>query len=448
MAVTLTNARLLDLDPLRVSEGSLRVSGEFIDAAGHDVKPQPGDEVIDCRGAVVLPGLVNGHTHLYSALAVGMPSPPQTPSNFHEILKFIWWRLDRALDAESIEVSGMIGALDALHCGTTTLIDHHASPSHIAGSLDDLERGINAVGLRAVLCYETTDRHGKSDGLAGIEENRRYLGRCGGRTDGRFAGLVGAHAAFTISDELLAACSNLAGEFKTGVHIHVAEDHCDDEICREQFGSALIDRLTRAGIIDPANPVAARSILAHCTHLSEKDARRISAVVGAIAHNPRSNMNNQVGYAPVGIMTNTAEKSGEPGPIQLGTDGIGSDMFTELRHAWFKSRDASANLSPRQIIEMLIRSARTAGALLGRKLGSLAPGAAADVVITDYIPATTLTSDTAAGHLIFALAAHHVRDVLIGGTWRLRGQVVQGLNESGVRERAVSVARSLWDRMP
>ena len=369
MAVTLTNARLLDLDPLRVTEGALRISGEFIEAAGSDIEPRAGDEVMDCRGAVVLPGLVNGHTHLYSALAVGMPAPPQTPKCFHEILKFVWWRLDRALDGESIEVSGTIGALDALHCGTTTLIDHHASPSHIAGSLDDLERGIDAVGLRAVLCYEATDRNGKRDGVAGVEENRRYLARCAARKDGRFAGLVGAHAAFTMSDELLAACSDLAAEFNSGVHIHVAEDPCDNRICREQFGKPLIDRLNKAGIIDPSSSIAARSILAHCTHLSEPDARRIGAVVGAVAHNPRSNMNNQVGYAPVGIMTNSAAKSGDPGPIQLGTDGIGSDMFTELRHAWFKSRDARADLSPHQIIEMMVCSARKASAPLVRTLG-------------------------------------------------------------------------------
>lgn len=446
MGITLTNAVLLDLDPVAVREGSLRIEGDEISGVGVDLSPQPGDEIIDCHGGVVLPGLVNGHTHLYSALATGMPPPPRAPKNFHEILELVWWRLDRAHDAESIKMCGTIGALDALRCGTTTLIDHHASPSYISGSLDDLERGIDAVGLRAVLCYEATDRHGHKDGELGLAENRRYLARCAARRDGRFAGLVGAHAAFTMSDELLSGCANLAAEFDTGVHIHVAEDPCDDDICRSQFGAPLIERLTRSEILSAG--AVSKSILAHCTHLSPADAAKWSGIVGAVAHNPRSNMNNRVGYAPIGSMLNSSGTTGGPGPVQLGTDGIGSDMFAELRHAWFKSCDGRANVSPLAIVNMLSRSARTAGTLLGRKLGSLAAGAAADVVLTDYIPATPLTADSVPGHLIFAMGSQHVRDVLIAGNWALRNREVVLVEERPMRRRAVDVASRLWSRMP
>jgi cytosine/adenosine deaminase-related metal-dependent hydrolase len=338
--------------------------------------------------------------------------------------------------------------LDALRCGTTTLIDHHASPSHIAGSLDDLERGIDAVGLRGVLCYESTDRHGTKDGLVGLEENRRYISSCGARADGRFAAMVGAHAAFTMSDELLAGCVRLAAETNTGVHIHVAEDPCDDEICRREHGAALVERLARSGIGDPKNSATAKSILAHCTHLSSDDAKRLSGAVGAIAHNPRSNMNNQVGYAPIGAIIRGGAAGNEPGPIQLGTDGIGSDMFAEIRHAWFKSRDGKAGISPEDVVSMLVRSARTAGTLLGRRLGSLAAGAAADIVVTDYIPAAPLTSENAAGHLIFAMDSQHVRDVLIGGKWTLRSREIVFIDERPARRRAAEVARRVWSRMP
>ena len=191
MAIVLTNAILVDIDPIRVEPGGLRLGGNSIVVRG-PVTPAAGDETIDCGGAVVLPGLVNGHTHLYSALAVGMPSPPRTPKNFHEILQLVWWRLDQALDTGSIETSAVIGALDALRCGTTTLIDHHASPNAIDGSLDLIQRGVAAAGMRGVLCYETTDRHGPAGRQAGLEENERYLRRCAEKRDGRFAGLVGA----------------------------------------------------------------------------------------------------------------------------------------------------------------------------------------------------------------------------------------------------------------
>src|SRR4051794_9659106 len=200
MGIVLENAILCDIDPVRVEVGGLRIEAGKIVARGK-VDAQSGDEVIDCGGAVVLPGMVNGHTHLYSALAVGMPSPPRNPTNFLEILQLVWWRLDRALDAESIELSARIGAIEALKCGTTTLIDHHASPSHIAGSLDLIERGIATAGLRGVLCYEVTDRNGKSGREAGLEENRRWIAKYhGANRSGRFAALSGAHASFTLDE--------------------------------------------------------------------------------------------------------------------------------------------------------------------------------------------------------------------------------------------------------
>lgn len=437
MACVFSNAILLNLDPIGVESGALRIDGEKIIAAGTGVRAQPGDEVIDCRGAVVLPGLVNGHTHLYSALATGMPPPPRVPTNFHEILELVWWRLDRAHDEESIRAGGLIGAMDALRCGTTTLIDHHASPNCITGSLSILESGIDAVGLRAVLCYETTDRNGSQGALAGLEENRRYLETCAARDDGRFGALVGAHAAFTMSDDTLAACVRLAAEYRSGVHIHVAEDPCDDRICREKYGGGLIDRLTRCGLLAEGSEVARRSLLAHGTHLSPDDAGRLSAQVGATAHNPRSNMNNQVGYAPVARFVRP----------QLGTDGIGGDMFAEARCAWFKSRDARAGINPQAVVGMLAQSARTAGAILGRALGKLAAGAAADVVVTDYVPATPLAAENVAGHLLFAMGAGHVRDVMVGGKWLMRDRRVLSIDEAGQRRAAVKAADRLWRRM-
>ena len=192
MATFFRDALLVQLDPPRVERGNLRAAdGEIVDV-GANVAAAPGDEVVECDGAVLMPGLVNGHTHLYSALAAGMPAPPRQPRNFLEILQLIWWRLDRAHTLESVEVSGQIGALAALRCGTTTLIDHHASPNAIEGSLAALENGIAAVGCRAVLCYEITDRNGPTEGHEGLAENERYIQRCQERSNGMFAALVGA----------------------------------------------------------------------------------------------------------------------------------------------------------------------------------------------------------------------------------------------------------------
>lgn len=432
MGIVIQNALLVDIDPPGVQSGGLRIEGGRIAARGDRVSAAAGDELVDCDGAVVLPGLVNGHTHLYSALAVGMPPPPRAPGNFREILELVWWRLDRALDADSIEASACIGALEALHCGTTTLIDHHASPSCIDGSLDMIRGGIERVGLRGVLCYETTDRHGVQGRQTGLVENRRFLDACRAAGDNRFAGLVGAHASFTLEDETMDALRLLADEFGAGVHIHVAEDPCDEAECRAAHGTELIDRFARHGL------VRRESVFAHGTHLNDREIGLINEAGVTVAHNPRSNMNNAVGYAPVARFRC---------PVMLGTDGIGSDLFAEARHAWFISRHMHAGLAPADIVRMLTNSARRASESLGVALGRLEVGAAADVVVTDLRPATPFTADNLAGHVIFGMSSRDVRHVMVDGEWRLREQAVVHLDERDLRERAREQSARLWARM-
>jgi putative selenium metabolism protein SsnA len=432
MGILLQNALLTDIDPPRVEIGALRIEGSRLVERGKRVNAARGDEVVDCGGAVLLPGLVNGHTHLYSALATGMPPPSPAPRNFLEILQRVWWRLDRAHDPESIEISARIGALDAARCGTTTLIDHHASPNAIGGSLDVIERGIASVGLRGVLCYETTDRNGRPGGRCGLQENRRFLAKCAQRRDGRFAGLVGAHAAFTLEDDSLAALAALAHEFDAGVHIHVAEDPVDDAICRAEFHARLIDRLTRHGLLGPA------SVFAHGTHLDAEAIGRVNESALTIAHNPRSNMNNTVGYAPIDRFH---------GPVMLGTDGIGGDMFAEAKVAWLKARDARIDITPNEVLALLAASARRASAALGIALGLLEPNAAADVLITDCCLATPLTAENLAGHFLFGIGPEHIRHVIVDGRWVLRDRVPQLCSESEARQAGAVIAAKLWRRI-
>src|SRR5215212_23067 len=332
MPTIFRNALLVQLDPPRVEAGNLRVADGSIVAVGAEAAASPGDEIVDCGGAVLMPGLVNGHTHLYSALAAGMPAPTRLPRNFREILQFIWWRLDRAHTPESVEMSGLVGALAAVRCGTTTLIDHHASPSAIEGSLSRLENGIAMVGCRGVLCYEVSDRNRPNEANAGLAENERYIRECQRRADGRFAAMVGAHASFTLEEESLIGCVELARRLNAGVHIHAAEDPIDEQITRERYGCGLIERFKRVGLLDVAG-----TILGHGTHLSDADIGVINEMATiSFAHNPNSNMNNGVGYTPVAKFARLP---------QLGTDGIGADMWREARTAEFKSHDTGLPLS-------------------------------------------------------------------------------------------------------
>ncbi len=427
MATFFRDALLVQLDPPRADAGNLRAADGRIVAVGPQASAEAGDETVDCGGTVLMPGLVNGHTHLYSALAAGMPAPTRQPRNFLEILQFIWWRLDRAHTLESIEMSGLVGALAAVRCGTTSLIDHHASPDAIGGSLTAIENGVAAVGCRAVMCYEVTDRNRPNEAKEGLAENERYIRECQRRAGGNFAGMVGAHASFTMEEESLAGCVDLARTLGVGVHIHAAEDPVDERVTRERFGAGLVERFNRVGLLELPG-----SILAHGTHLSDADVAAINERHAiSLAHNPNSNMNNGVGYAPVAKFAR---------PPQLGTDGIGADMWREARIAEFKSHDAGIPIPFGQSLQMLGQSARFASKCLGVKLGVLEPGAAADLVLTNYRPATPLTADNLAGHFLFAMGPEFVRDVMIAGWWVMRKGHVVTCDEAAIRGRSVEVA--------
>jgi putative selenium metabolism protein SsnA len=434
MATFFRDALLVKFDPPQVQAGHLRVVNDTIAAIGGQVSAERGDEIVDCGGAVLMPGLVNGHTHLYSSLAVGMPAPPRPPRNFHEILQLVWWRLDRAHTLESIEASGQISALAALRCGTTTLIDHHASPNAIAGSLSALERGVALVGCRGVLCYEVTDRNRPGEAEQGLAENERYASACRLRGDGRFAAMVGAHASFTLEEDSLAGCVDLARRLGIGVHIHAAEDPVDERITRERFRCGLVERFTRLGLLDVPN-----TILAHGTHFSDADFATVNERESLLlAHNPSSNMNNGVGYSPVVKLRH---------PPLLGTDGIGADMWREARVAEFRSHDAGLPSPFGSSLKMLAQSARFASKCLGVNLGVLEPGAAADLILTDYRSATSLTSETLASHFLFAMGPEFVRSVMIDGRWCLRDRSVAACDESAMRAQSLEVSAALRDRM-
>jgi len=255
------------------------------------------------------PGLVCGHHHLYSSLARGMPAPSAQPRSFLEILERIWWRLDVALDADTLHWSAMLGAAEALMSGTTAIVDHHESPSFIEGSLDVIADACAAVGVRVNCAYGVTERHGRDAAERGLRENERFLAS-GGR------GMVGVHAAFTCSDDILEGAADLARRFDVGVHIHVGEG-VDDTDAARRIESLATDRW----------------LLVHCVHLDRE-------LPGLIAHNPRSNMNNSVGYAAPTRHRND---------VVLGTDGIGADMLEEMRLAFVALRAHDVTESPETV---------------------------------------------------------------------------------------------------
>ncbi len=421
----LRNGIVVSWQPARAERADLRIHGDAIVERGTGLAAE-GEEAIDLAGRVVIPGMVCAHTHLYSSLARGMPPPPTPPRDFREVLEKVWWRLDRALDAESVETSALAGALDAAACGTTTLFDHHSSPAAIDGSLDAVRRGIDAVGLRAALCYEVTDRGGPDEALQGLREHRRF------RTDTRSRLLVGAHASFTLRPASLSACAAAARDLATGVHIHVAEDLVDDLETRGRYGLGVVARLIEAGVTGP------KAILAHAVHLSLAEVRAATESGCWFVHNPRSNQNNAVGYAPISHL---------PPKTALGTDGLGADMFAEARAAWLKMREERTGLGPERVLQMLEAGQRLASETFGRPFGTLAAGCMADLAVLDYDPPTPLSAENLAGHLIFGMEARHVSSVIVGGQFVVRDRRPAAVDPAAAAERARRSAEALWMRM-
>jgi cytosine/adenosine deaminase-related metal-dependent hydrolase len=331
---------------------------------------------------------VCGHHHLYSALARGMPAPPRPPADFVGILEQIWWRLDVCLDLEMIRWSAMLGALEALECGTTAIVDHHESPNAIEGSLSVIAEACAAVGVRSCLAYGVTDRHGPDGARRGLLENERFL-RAGGQ------GMVGVHAAFTCTDSTLVAAAGLARDLGVGVHIHVAE--------------GLVDVAAGARLVSLARE---DWLLVHCVHL-DRD------LLGTIAHNPRSNMNNAVGYA-------RPARFGQP--VVLGTDGIGGDMLEEFRLAYARLRESDVTASP--VVPW--------GWLLGGY--RLVPEAASDEVVWDR---------PYAGDPWWAAFTPGVRalDVTVAGEKVLQGGVATRVDAGEVRAKAGEQAARLFAQL-
>jgi putative selenium metabolism protein SsnA len=399
------------LDPVRLAD-ELWIENGRIAEPGHGTK-------LDAGGRLVIPGNVCAHTHLYSALARGMPYALEPPTDFLQILQRIWWRLDRALDLRSVRVSALVGGIEALRSGTTTLVDHHASPNAIDGSLDAIAEALGSLGVRSVLCYETSDRDGPERAAAGVAENRRFLQRVERERPELVRGLVGAHASFTLSDETLLACAD-AGP----LHVHAAEGDVD---------LGAVSRLERLGILDD------RTLLAHGIHLDDAELELVRSSGASLAHNARSNMNNAVGRARVLDLGDR---------VALGTDGIGSDMLEESRTAWFRLREDTLAAPGAWPLERLAESARLAGRVFGEPLlGTLVPGAPADLVVLDYDPPVPLDERTFAGHWIFGLSSRHVRDVMVGGRWVVSERRLVLVDEASVAAGARAAAVRLWERL-
>jgi len=387
------------------------------------------EDVVDAKGAILMPGLVLGHTHVYSTFARGL-SVPFFPNDFQDILDQLWWKLDRNLDPEAVRASGAAAAAEYLLNGVTAIVDHHASGA-IRGSLAALSEAIvDVAGMRAAFCFETSDRF---DVGACLEENLAFARQV---RPGRSAAMFGLHASMSLSDDTLRRVAAVRGSLP--VHVHAAESAEDVDRTRARHGLSVVGRFDKFGLVGPG------ALFVHCVHCDDGDLSLLKARGASVAVNPTSNMNNGVGLPDVAGMLARGI------PTILGDDGMSASAAVEIRTLRFamNHRYGSPNVfGMADLRKVVLDTYGFLSARLGVRLGRIETGAAADLLVVDYAAPTPVDLDNAFGHFVYGMApAFRPRHVFANGRhvvadFALDRQIAAAA--AGSRQQAQAV----WDRL-
>jgi putative selenium metabolism protein SsnA len=428
--------RILENQAIYIEDGQIKAIGP-VEGLLHSY---PDSERLDAHSQYVMPGSICAHTHFYGAYSRGLNIPGSPAENFPEILEKLWWPLDKALSPEAVRYSALVCLLDAIKHGTTTLVDHHASPNAIQYSLDEIAAAVNSAGVRASLCYEVTDRNGEDGARAGINENIRFINliKSGSDSQGRLGGMFGMHASLTLSEETLDDCRDAAPE-DIGFHIHVAEDVADEDDSLQKYHRRVVDRLFRHDLLGP------RSLVVHAVHVDEREMQILKETNTWVTHQPRSNMNNAVGLPKVEAMLEAGIK------VCLGNDGFSNGMWDEWKACYLAHK--LINRDPRRmpastIARMAIYNNAELAKMLFPKinLGVVSPGAEADLIFVDYQPFTALSADNLPWHIVFGFQDSMVTGMMVAGKLLMKDRQVLSLDEEKIIYEARKLAPGVWEK--
>jgi len=391
------------------------------------------DEVIDARGCIVMPGLICGHTHLYGIALRGSALNVKPPSDFLQILQRVWWPVDEALTNADAYATTLSASVESLMNGTTCFADTYSAPNSIEGSLDEIAKASNEVGIRGIISFEATERRSIEEGRRGLKESLRFIAK---KDKGRAMGMVSLHASFTVSDDLLSRGAEASEKHRVPLTIHVSEGPNDGYHNMERYGKRSVERLKDVGLL------SSRSVLAHCVHLSEEEIDLIAASSASIAHNPMSNMLNAVGVAPLLEMLDKGVN------VCAGNDGYIFDMFENMRAAFLLQRVARRNPnrpSPQEVVEMCTVNAAKAYEL--KSLGSLEAGKRADLIVVRPSFLATPYAGSVYGYIVNGLKGPNVRDVVVDGELIMRSKQVLRVDLQKSEAKVLKAMDGLWRRL-
>jgi cytosine/adenosine deaminase-related metal-dependent hydrolase len=414
---------------LEIADGKIRTikAKDFRNFSSKNTSAQEPD--INAGGRAITLPLINFHEHIYSRLAKGLPVTGSM-ADFPAILQNLWWKMDALLDREMIRASAQLAALESIRNGVTCLFDHHASPGYVNGSLNTLAEILSGYGLRGVLCFETSDRHGPEIVEQAMEENIGFIDK---NSHGEIKGMFGLHAAFTLSDSSLHKVSVLLRRRQAGIHIHLAEDRHDRDACLKQYGITPAARLQKFGLLNP------QSITAHGVHLAAEDYRILNDSGAALVYNPDSNLNNAVGLPQYGQAPDTL-------PILAGSDGMHANAARSLKQLFlqFRAQGASFNAAFSWLIKIYFDQLKFARRYFP-DFPALLEGDRADFIVWDYIPPTPFTTDNFWGHFIYGILEQPVHSVVQNGRLLLNNGRFS-FNCDGVIDEITLQGRRLYEK--
>ena len=438
----ISNGPVITNDPANpfVADGAVVVQGDSIVAVGPAAEiraAHPGQETMDVGGRVIMAGLINAHTHAYSAYARGM-AVHQPTRDFTEILQNLWWRLDRLLTLEDVELNAGTTFIESIRNGVTTVFDHHSSPHAVSGSLQTMAEVAGRIGIRTSLCYETSDRDGAGVLAAAIEENASFMKKVNTGEQDMVKGLFGLHAGFTLSEESLgAACAAKEG-IPGGFHVHVAEAASDEADSQAKYGKRIVQRFDDHGILGP------ETIAAHCVHANPDELELLKDRDTTVVHNPHSNMGNAVGVASVVDMLERGLRVG------LGTDAYTSDILASAQVAKILASHhlGDPTVGFGQALQVaFVNNPKICAKYFRKDLGVLKTGAYADLIAVDYRPFTPLSAESAGGHILFGMSGSQVNDTMVNGAWVMRDRAILTVDEAAIFARSTQRAPRIWAQM-
>lgn len=441
--ILLANGKVITRDPEGIGylpDGGVVTDGGKIVEVGTtaDLKAKyPQAEFVDARGGVIMPGLINAHTHIYSALARGLSIDGYNPTSFYEVLDGQWWYIDRNLDLEATKASAQALVIDSIKQGVTTIFDHHASFCEVPGSLMRIAEVTREFGMRACLCYEVSDRDGEEKSLQSVQENKDFIDYCEQNPSDMLKAMFGGHALFTISDKTFDRMA-AANSGRVGYHIHVSEGMNDVYDSLRNYGCRPVNRLLYNGVLGE------KTMLGHCIHISPAEMDILKETGTMVCHNPESNMGNAVGCSPVlqlfqkGIL------------IGLGTDAYTHDMLESLKVLLPMQRHNAClpNVGWREATGMLFENnAKICARYFKKPLGVLKPGAAADVIIMDYKPFTPFSHENVDGHMLFGMEGKNCRTTIINGKVLYKDREFVGIDEDKINAFCMEQSKKLWGEL-